>query len=151
MEPIAICFDNNVNPDKFPLGYVFELTNSEKEYVVKNIDHLETLKFSHATVKGFTEQGHRGQDTDCHERSLRRQLAPENAQAYLWCEPGNPQIFFGNNKGIQRINRVGGKRSSFPPTRLSSSSSSIFSLKLWKFRGKIVSLPPNSNIASTTL
>ncbi len=53
MEPIAICFDNNVNPDKFPLGYVFELTNSKKEYVVKNIDHLETLKFSHATVKGF--------------------------------------------------------------------------------------------------
>ena len=45
MEPIAICFDNNVNPDKFPLGYVFELTNSEKEYVVKNIDHLEHWSF----------------------------------------------------------------------------------------------------------
>ena len=45
------------NPDKFPDGYVIELTNSEKEYVVKNFDHLETLKFSHATVKGFTEQG----------------------------------------------------------------------------------------------
>ena len=45
------------NPDKFPSGYVIELTNSEKEYVVKNFDHLEALKFSHATVKGFTEQG----------------------------------------------------------------------------------------------
>ena len=45
------------NPDKFPSGYVTELTNSEKEHVVKNFDHLETLKFSHATVKGFTEQG----------------------------------------------------------------------------------------------
>ena len=45
------------NPDKFPSGYVIELTNSEKEHVVKNFDHLETLKFSHATVKGFTEQG----------------------------------------------------------------------------------------------
>ena len=45
------------NPDKFPSGYVIKLTNSEKEYVVKNFDHLETLKFSHATVKGFTEQG----------------------------------------------------------------------------------------------
>jgi hypothetical protein len=44
------------NPDKFPSGYVIELTNSEKEHVVKNFDHLETLKFSHATVKGFTEQ-----------------------------------------------------------------------------------------------
>ena len=41
------------NPDKFPSGYVIELTNSEKEYVVKNFDHLETLKFSHATVKGL--------------------------------------------------------------------------------------------------
>ena len=45
------------NPDKFPSGYVIELTNSEKEHVVKNFDHLETLKFSHATVKEFTEQG----------------------------------------------------------------------------------------------
>ena len=45
------------NPDKFPSGYVIGLTNSEKEHVVKNFDHLETLKFSHATVKGFTEQG----------------------------------------------------------------------------------------------
>ncbi len=45
------------NPDKFPLGYVIELTDKEKEYVVKNFDHLETLKYSHATVKGFTEQG----------------------------------------------------------------------------------------------
>ena len=51
MELIAICFDYNVNPDKFPSGYVFELNNSEKEYVVKNFDHLETLKFSHATVR----------------------------------------------------------------------------------------------------
>ena len=45
------------NPDKFPSGYVIELTNSGTEHVVKNFDHLETLKFSHATVKGFTEQG----------------------------------------------------------------------------------------------
>lgn len=30
------------NPDKFPSGYVIELTNSEKEYVVKNFDHLES-------------------------------------------------------------------------------------------------------------
>lgn len=45
------------NPKKFPPGYVIELNDSEKEHVVKNFDHLETLKFSHATVKGFTEQG----------------------------------------------------------------------------------------------
>lgn len=30
------------NPDKFPDGYVIELTNSEKEYVVENFDHLKT-------------------------------------------------------------------------------------------------------------
>lgn len=79
------------NLDKFPSGYVIELTNSEKEYVVKNFDHLETLKFSHATVKGFTEQG-------LYMLATILKLATENAQAYLWCEPGNPQILFGNNK-----------------------------------------------------
>lgn len=78
------------NPDKFPSGYVIELTNSEKEHVVKNFDHLETLKFSHATVKGFTEQG-------LYMLATILKLATENAQAYLWCEPGNPQILFGNN------------------------------------------------------
>ncbi len=78
------------NPDKFPSGYVIELTNSEKEYVVKNFDHLETLKFSHATVKGFTEQG-------LYMLATILKLATENAQAYLWCESGNPQILFGNN------------------------------------------------------
>lgn len=30
------------NPDKFPDGYVIELTNNEKEYVVENFDHLKT-------------------------------------------------------------------------------------------------------------
>lgn len=45
------------NPKKFPPDYIIELNSSEKEHVVKNFDHLETLKFSHATVKGFTEQG----------------------------------------------------------------------------------------------
>lgn len=83
------------NPDKFPSGYVIELTNSEKEYVVKNFDHLETLKFSHATVKGFTEQG-------LYMLATILKLATENAQAYLWCEPGNPQILFGNNMILNR-------------------------------------------------
>ena len=30
---------------------------ARKNELIKNFDHLETLKFSHATVKGFTEQG----------------------------------------------------------------------------------------------
>lgn len=45
------------NPTKFPLGYVIELTDSEKSYVVKNFDHLGSLKYSHAKPKAFTEQG----------------------------------------------------------------------------------------------
>ena len=32
------------NPDKFPDGYVIELTNNEKEYVVENFDHLKNMK-----------------------------------------------------------------------------------------------------------
>ena len=34
---------------------------------------------------------------------------------------------------------------------ISLSPSQHFSLKSWKLRGKVVSLPTNSNIASTTL
>ena len=43
------------NPDKFPDGYIIELTN-EKEEVVKNFHHLSNLKYSHATTKAFTEK-----------------------------------------------------------------------------------------------
>ena len=35
------------NPDKFPDGYVIELTNSEKEHVVKNFDHLNSHRHCH--------------------------------------------------------------------------------------------------------
>lgn len=45
------------NPDKFPDGYIIELTNNEKEEVVKNFHHLSNLKYSHATTKAFTEKG----------------------------------------------------------------------------------------------
>ncbi|MDR3286214.1 MAG: ORF6N domain-containing protein [Prevotellaceae bacterium] len=45
------------NPDKFPEGYFFELYNAEKQYVVKNFDHLVNLKFSTVSPKAFTEKG----------------------------------------------------------------------------------------------
>lgn len=45
------------NPDKFPYGYVFDLTLDEKVEVVKNFDHLEKLKFSKVAPKAFTEKG----------------------------------------------------------------------------------------------
>ena len=32
------------NPDKFPDGYIFELQQSEKQYVVENFDHMQGLK-----------------------------------------------------------------------------------------------------------
>ena len=45
------------NPDKFPKGYIFELTKVEKTEVVENFHHLEKLKFSAQLPKAFTEKG----------------------------------------------------------------------------------------------
>lgn len=45
------------NPDKFPDGYIFELQQSEKQYVVENFDHMQGLKKSPVTPKAFTEKG----------------------------------------------------------------------------------------------
>lgn len=58
------------NPEKFPSGYVFELTEQQKSEVVeifhhlqnkneevKNFDLLKNVKFSNTTPKAFTEQG----------------------------------------------------------------------------------------------
>jgi len=45
------------NPDKFPKGYVFELSEQEKLEVVKKNDHLEKIKFSPYLPKVFTEKG----------------------------------------------------------------------------------------------
>ena len=44
------------NPDKFPKGYIFELSKEEKEGVVKNFDNPK-IKFSPALPKAFTEKG----------------------------------------------------------------------------------------------
>lgn len=45
------------NPEKFPEGFVFELTKEEKDEVVKNFDHLQPLKFTPYLPKAFTERG----------------------------------------------------------------------------------------------
>lgn len=45
------------NPDKFPAGYVINLTKQEKEEVVTNCDHLQNLKFSPNLPNAFTEKG----------------------------------------------------------------------------------------------
>lgn len=45
------------NPDKFPEGYIFELTKEEKTEVVENFHHLEKLRFSSQLPKAFTEKG----------------------------------------------------------------------------------------------
>ena len=45
------------NPEKFPEGYIIELTAEEKQEVVKNFDHLKKLKFSPYPPKAFTEKG----------------------------------------------------------------------------------------------
>ena len=43
------------NPDKFPEGYVFQLSNEEKHEVVENFHHL--TKFTPTLPKAFTEKG----------------------------------------------------------------------------------------------
>ena len=45
------------NPDKFPEGYIFELTREEKNEVVENFHHLEKVKFSPHLPTAFTEKG----------------------------------------------------------------------------------------------
>ena len=45
------------NLDKFPQGYIFELSEDEKQEVVTICDHLSDLKFSPNLPKAFTEKG----------------------------------------------------------------------------------------------
>ncbi len=45
------------NPDKFPVGYVFELTPDEKSEVIKIFDNPSQIKFSPALPVAFTERG----------------------------------------------------------------------------------------------
>jgi hypothetical protein len=45
------------NPEKFPEGYILELSAGEKQEVVKKFDHLKRLKFSPHLPKAFTERG----------------------------------------------------------------------------------------------
>ena len=45
------------NPRKFPEGYIWELSETEKTEVVKNFDHLQRLRFSPQLPKAFTERG----------------------------------------------------------------------------------------------
>jgi len=45
------------NPEKFPKGYIFELTKTERDEVIKNFDNLSVVKFSPISPKAFTEKG----------------------------------------------------------------------------------------------
>ena len=45
------------NLDKFPAGYIFEISKDEKSEVVENFHHLEKLKFSPNLPKAFIEKG----------------------------------------------------------------------------------------------
>jgi hypothetical protein len=44
------------NPDKFPKGYILELTKDEKKEVIENFD-IPKIKFSRVLPKAFTEKG----------------------------------------------------------------------------------------------
>lgn len=45
------------NPDKFPSGYIFELTKSEKTELVENFHRFDRLKHSTVNPKAFSEKG----------------------------------------------------------------------------------------------
>ena len=45
------------NLDKFPDGYIIELTKEEKNELVKNFDRFNKLKHSTVSPKVFTEKG----------------------------------------------------------------------------------------------
>ena len=44
------------NPDKFPIGYIMQLTKDEKAEVVEKFHHLEKIKYSPHLPKVFTEK-----------------------------------------------------------------------------------------------
>ena len=45
------------NSDRFPIDFMFQLTDKEKENVIANCDHLEKIKFSRTNPYAFTEHG----------------------------------------------------------------------------------------------
>lgn len=45
------------NPEKFPEGYIIELSEEEKAKVVENFHHLSAIKYSPHLPKVFTEKG----------------------------------------------------------------------------------------------
>jgi len=45
------------NQDKFPAGYILELSKGDKSELVENFDRFRTLKHSTAKTKAFTEKG----------------------------------------------------------------------------------------------
>ncbi len=45
------------NPDKFPTGYIVEVTKAEKSELVENFHRFEKLKHSTVNPKAFTEKG----------------------------------------------------------------------------------------------
>ena len=47
----------NNNPEKFPKGYIFELSDNEKNELVENFDRFEKQKHSSVVPKAFTEKG----------------------------------------------------------------------------------------------
>lgn len=44
------------NPERFPYGYIIELTPEEKTELITNCDNLQKLKFSPTLPKAFTEK-----------------------------------------------------------------------------------------------
>lgn len=43
------------NPDKFPEGYVIQLSSQQKKEVINKFDHLNNLKYTRTNPKAYTE------------------------------------------------------------------------------------------------
>ena len=45
------------NPDKFPEGYVIEISAKQKAKLVENFDQLKNMKYAKTIPKAYTEKG----------------------------------------------------------------------------------------------
>jgi hypothetical protein len=59
LDKLFVYFNEAVknNPDKFPYGYLLEVSREEKKELVENFDRFNPLKHSTVTPIAFTEKG----------------------------------------------------------------------------------------------
>ncbi len=84
------------NPEKFPEGFLIQLNLSEKQELIKNFDHLQSLKFSPVNPTAFTESGLYMLATDSQEPACY-----PNHISYYTCVCATARIGANNARGDQ--------------------------------------------------